>query len=91
MTLLPHRCFFCKTWSRELNCFLQGDIYIGSTDYYHQDCFKRVLNNPEIYGHRTVDMALKITEQITFENENKQQEELKYKKGIEKLKQFKIK
>ena len=51
----------------------EGGMYGHYVGYsYHKSCLKDCMANPEKYGHRAVDMALKITDELLREHREKE-------------------
>ena len=69
---LIKRCLIC---GKRKNTQYVSDygIYSSGWVYYHLECVKDVINNPEKHGHKKVDEAIWVTDLIEIKNkeENK--------------------
>lgn len=88
ITIGKIKCCFCKDKDGLLHSVCDHGIYgeVGRRIYYHPECMEMVQMEPEKFGHRAIDMAIKIEEQrkecIEDFNDNIVDE---YKKKVEKL------
>ena len=82
------KCVFCNNKNGLIHSICDYGIYgeIGRRIHYHPECLELVQMYPESFGHRKVDMALKIIDMIQeCKNFNKNIIS-KYEKKLEKLK-----
>jgi hypothetical protein len=82
------KCRFCKEKDGVIHSVCEHGIYgeVGQRIYYHPECLEMVQMDPEKFGHRMIDMAIKIEEQRKecIEDYNNHIVE-EYKKKVEKL------
>jgi hypothetical protein len=76
LNLFKKKCFFCKNVKEKKNRFLTHMINFGMygetiSCYYHNNCFKQVLDKPEIFSNKILDMAIDISDKIKLDEKKR--------------------
>ena len=63
------KCYICRVRDRGMESIPRHGIYGGldpdsDPHFYHIGCIHAALDDPEFFGHATVDRALSITDRI---------------------------
>ena len=81
------KCCFCKLENPEK--VISWGIYDGTARYYyHQLCIEKVCYDPKKHGHRIVDLALRILEEIEDIRERNKIVKEKFERSCQKLKEI---
>ena len=64
-TPIQKNCRFCGLGNGDLQYVISYFSYSTKHYFFHESCLKKVLGQPEQYGHRAVDVALDIEQCIT--------------------------
>lgn len=85
------KCCFCKSIFGVLASVHGYGIYgteLGHRVFYHEECLQHVIENPEQYGHRNIDMAIDITDKKKQNIKHNEEIISDYKIKIKKLKHY---
>jgi hypothetical protein len=83
------KCCFCEKKGGIFHSVHEHGIYgeIRKRIFYHPECLELIESYPEVYGHRSVDMALHIHD-LRKENIKRNNEIIpNFKEKVEKLQQ----
>ena len=91
MTIIPRafrRCPFCKksgcdSFAPKYGIYRHAEGETG----YHSKCLKEVLENPEVFGHAPVDLALDLEQRTVCENEYNANKLQRHKERIAEVQQ----
>lgn len=86
------RCVFCKGRSGNLEFVPDTTIYGYLSDFsgswYHMECLKDVLCEPEEHGHRKIEVALEISDIIKEIERTERLRWIKVKEACEDIKNY---
>jgi len=85
LNLFKKKCFFCKNVEEnnkilthsKLNKTIKihmrncGMYQEEISCYYHDDCLKQVLNNPETFPNKILDMAIDISDKNKYDEKKR--------------------